>query len=75
MTVGDLIDALQRYDRDRVVAIESRVLERVVSIEPAGAVLLRTLPGKTIDVYSTEITDAKAYRGSMLWGFGSGDDA
>lgn len=65
MCVGDLIEALERYDRDRIVACGQYGIARVVSVEPGGAVFLSSLRGKEIDPFTGEI---KPERPSGLFG-------
>lgn len=59
MTVGDLLDALARYDRDRVVVTTNRVgsahpVAVVRSVEPSGAVLIVEDIGGSFDIHNSE---------------------
>lgn len=74
MTVGDLIDALERYDRERIVIFENSAFERVISIEPGGAVMLRPVHGKIVNQYDCEITAKKKSTYMGIFGNYSDDD-
>jgi ribose 5-phosphate isomerase len=59
LTVGDIIDALSRYDRDRIVGVGSgitsyRPLKQVGSIEPDGVVILVEDFGGRLDPHTLE---------------------
>lgn len=57
MTVGDVIEALSRYDRDRVVAAGSMFtypVKSIQSIEPGGAVLIVQDHGGFFDANTVE---------------------
>jgi hypothetical protein len=55
-TVGDFIEALQRYDRDRIVAVGTAVVKGIVSIEPGGAVMFDVDRDSRIDPITAEVT-------------------
>lgn len=64
MTVGDIIDALQRFDRDRIVCIaggRQMTCKAVVSVEPAGAVMVVGDPRTYIDAIDGRIEAASSY--------------
>ena len=66
MTVGELVDALSRFDRDRLVIVHGArsqtVVKACVSVEPGGGVMIvgdSTLYANAIDA-TVEVSDCFA---------------
>lgn len=66
MTVGDLLDRLERYDRDRLVVLNvpaggQTVVKAAVSVEPGGAVLLVGDPTLYADAIDASVQVSTSY--------------
>lgn len=64
MTVGDLLDALERFDRDRLVVVSARnqtVIKACVSVEPGGAVMLVGDSTLFADAITAEVSVSESY--------------
>ena len=66
MTVGELVDALSRFDRDRLVVVNAgraqTVVKACVSVEPGGGVMIvgdSTLYANAIDA-TVEVSNSFA---------------
>lgn len=68
MTVGQLREALERYDPDRLVCCNGRVFERVVSIEPGGVVMVISVPRMRVNTITCEVKKEQHMSLGSIWG-------
>ncbi len=64
MTVGQVREALERYDPDRLIAAGSWPIARVVSVEPGGVVSIICDQNHKLDPTNCDI---QARDGSGYW--------